>query len=287
MGPPEGVPIHVLGEEGGQEQRRRFSGDSGNSEHDAGDDSADRRGNDDLDDHLVLGYAQGERPLTEFVGDDLQHLLGRLDDDGDHQDAQRQACGQPRLGEAEGQDPEREDEHAGDDGRDTGHHIDEEVDAPSQSPTPVLAEVDSCADTDRDRDQSRDADLGEGADDGVEDAAPFGAGVDVTHRGGQELQVDDRDALGDDGDENPRQGNDRGRCGQVDGGGCDPIGGVASALDRERPPAVNEEEGEQCDDPPGQAQDLHPGDEKKEADQQSSGDGGSRCPAGETASGEP
>ena len=48
--------------------------------------------------------------------------------DRQHEDQQRERAGEAGLLEAEGEDPEREDEQAGDDRRHAGHHVDEEAD---------------------------------------------------------------------------------------------------------------------------------------------------------------
>src|SRR5207248_4629981 len=96
------------------------------------------------------------------------------------------------AGEAlvEGEDPEGEDEQAGDDGRDAGHDVDEEPHRSGQPAAAVLDDIDRGDDPERDGDDAGYEHLLDGPHDGVVDAAVGVEGSDTAHRGGEEVAVD-------------------------------------------------------------------------------------------------
>ena len=115
---------HRLGEVGrpvgvakrGEEQRRGFAGDAGDGQQDAGEDAAERRGQDDLADDFVLAAAEGDGAIAIGLGHEAENVFRRARDDGHGEQGERDGAG--NAGEAaEGRNGDLVDEQADQHGR--------------------------------------------------------------------------------------------------------------------------------------------------------------------------
>src|SRR6266403_927687 len=210
------LPIPVLVSKCGEQQRRGFSGNAREGQHDAGDDSRGSRAQRNRERGAPAGDAQTVRGFADSLWDQEQHLLGGPRDGRNHHNGERNATGQRRemfLREHDqpvGHNADHDGGHTVQDIGDKAHNI-------AIAVSPVLGKKNARADPERDAEQTGDRKNDHRADDGIRHAA-----AGLTHRLrslGQERKIDRADALinqiGKDGEERHQHDDDgeRGNAG--------------------------------------------------------------------------
>ncbi len=210
------LPIPVLVPECGEEQRRGFSRNAREGQHDSGDDSRGGRAQRNRERGAPAGNAQTVRGFADGLRNQKQHLLGGARNGRNHHDGQRDATGQRgevllrKHDESVGHNADHNGGHTVQDIGDKAHNI-------AIAVSPVLGKKNARADSERHAEQTRDRKNDHRADDGVRHAA---AGLAHRLRSlGQECNIDRADALinqiGKDGEERHQHDNhgERGNAG--------------------------------------------------------------------------
>src|SRR5215469_2101310 len=211
----EQVSVDVVRVADQDQDWRSLTGDSGDAEHDAGDDACQRRRHGDAGHRLPLRNAECVRRLAELVRHELEHLLGSANDDRNHQEHQGQRREPAAALAVEGRDEHGVDEYCSDDGRHPAEDVDHERRRTGEWPATVLDEVDAHHHRDRDGDQRAQRHLLQGAENRVPRAATRIAICACADRLGEPPVAGDRvPALADHRPQQPDQWDQRDAEGQ-------------------------------------------------------------------------
>ena len=91
------APARGVEDADGEDERGRLARGPGHGEHAPADDPGQGGRDDDRHRRAERAGAEGHAAVAELVGHQLQHLLGRADDDRQHQAGQREGAGEARL----------------------------------------------------------------------------------------------------------------------------------------------------------------------------------------------
>ena len=203
----------------GEEDGRRLARHTAQGQNQTCDDIGHTHGQDDVPDGLELRGTQRTAALAHAVGDGLQRLLGRADDKGQGQQAQRERTGQDTVTETQVVDKQGHAKQAEHDGRNAaqvvGHHPDE---ADNPALRGILVHIDTAHHAHRESEQGAAYHQPERADDGGPDAA---GGHAVLGGRGQEVPVDDTDALDDDESQDGEKYHHHSQTQQTEQAECD------------------------------------------------------------------